>query len=65
MTEPMGNELFLYLVAGRDQLLARVDPRSTARPRQEVKMVLDMERMHAFDLETEEAIYVRQEAQVA
>lgn len=30
-----------------------------------MKAVLDMERMHAFDPETEEAIYVRQEAQAA
>ncbi len=65
VTEPMGNEVFLYLVSGKDQLLARVDPRTTARPGQEVKAVLDMEKMHAFDPETEEGIYVPQEAQAA
>ena len=31
VTEPMGNEVFLYLAADKDQLLARVDPRTTAR----------------------------------
>lgn len=61
VTEPMGNEVFLYMVAGKGQLLARVDPRPAARPCQEVEAILDMEKMHAFDPETEEAIYVRQE----
>ncbi len=65
VTEPMGNEVFLYLVAGRDQLLARVDPRTAAKPSDEIKVVLDMQKMHAFDPETEEAISAKQEARAA
>ncbi len=55
VTEPMGNETFLHLVAGKT-FLARVDPRTGARPCQEMDVAFDMDRMHAFDPETEEAI---------
>jgi multiple sugar transport system ATP-binding protein len=65
VTELMGNEVFVYLMAGTDQLLARVDPRTAARPGQEATVVLDMQKMHAFDPETEEAIFQRRESLAA
>ena len=52
VTEMMGNETFLHLVAGKT-FLARVDPRTGARPCQEMDVAFDMDRMHAFDPETE------------
>jgi multiple sugar transport system ATP-binding protein len=55
VTEPMGNEVFLHLLAGETKLLARVDPRTDVRADQEVEVVIDMERMHVFDPETREA----------
>ncbi len=61
VTELMGNEVFLYLLTGSDQFLARVDPRTSARPGGEIGVVLDMEKMHAFDPETEEAVLLSRE----
>jgi multiple sugar transport system ATP-binding protein len=61
VTELMGNEVFLYLLLGKDQLLARVDPRSPAHTGEEMQVVLNMDKMHAFDPETEEALFLRRE----
>jgi multiple sugar transport system ATP-binding protein len=56
VTEIMGSEIFLHLVADGKPFLARVDPRTKARPGQEIRVEFDMARMHAFDPETEQAI---------
>lgn len=56
VTEMMGNELFLYLVSGAHQFLARVDPRTKARPGQDVELVFNMANMHAFDPKTGKAV---------
>jgi multiple sugar transport system ATP-binding protein len=56
VTEVMGSEIFLHLVADGKPFLARVDPRTKARPGQEIQVSFDMTRMHAFDSKTEEAI---------
>jgi multiple sugar transport system ATP-binding protein len=56
VTELMGNEVFLHALAGEQKLLARVDPRTGAKPGDEVEVVVDLERMHVFDPETEEAL---------
>ncbi len=54
--ELMGSEVFLHLVADCGPFMARVDPRTRCRPGQEVQVIFDMARMHAFDRETEQAI---------
>ena len=56
VTELMGNELFLHLVSGDQRFLARVDPRTAARPGQDIDIAFDMANMHAFDPETGRAI---------
>ncbi len=56
VTELMGNEVFLHLVVEGSPVLARVDPRTAARPGQQVQVVFDMGRMYAFDPQTERAI---------
>jgi multiple sugar transport system ATP-binding protein len=56
VTELMGNEVFLHLLADGKQFLARVDPRTRARPGKAIQVVLNMDRMHAFDPATEDAI---------
>lgn len=58
VTEMMGNELFVYSVLGKQQLLARVDPRTTAKPGDTVDLILNMSNMYAFDPDTNKAIYV-------
>jgi multiple sugar transport system ATP-binding protein len=52
VVEAMGSELFVYLVNGGKQFLARVDPRSTARPGQDIEVVFNMANMHAFDADS-------------
>jgi multiple sugar transport system ATP-binding protein len=53
ITELMGNEIFLYLTKADETFLARVDPRTDARPGQSMEVAVDMDQMHAFDPESE------------
>jgi multiple sugar transport system ATP-binding protein len=53
VTEMMGNEIFLHMVAGKWEFLARVDSRTRARPGETIELVLNMSKMHAFDTETQ------------
>ncbi len=54
--EPMGNEIFLYVKAAGAELAARVDPRQTAKVGGTLPLVLDMDKAHFFDAETEEVL---------
>ncbi|MEM4780373.1 MAG: ABC transporter ATP-binding protein [Halalkalicoccus sp.] len=69
--EPMGNEVFVYLVTGEgaetsmeieggeatdDQLLMSVDPDTQIDIDEDVSIVLDRSRTHLFDIETGEAL---------
>ncbi|MBM3465664.1 MAG: sn-glycerol-3-phosphate ABC transporter ATP-binding protein UgpC [Armatimonadetes bacterium] len=54
--EPMGAEVYLYLTAGEDALVARVDPHTAVRVGDRMRVVIDMGKMHVFDRETEAAI---------
>ncbi len=54
--EAMGNEVYLHLVAGNRSFLARVDPRSRARPGQHIEVVMNMANMHVFEIDTGQAI---------
>ncbi len=56
VTELMGAEIFLYVNVEGSNLTARVDPTSTARPGDEIDMVLDNTKIHLFDKETEQTI---------
>jgi multiple sugar transport system ATP-binding protein len=56
VTEIMGNEVFLHLLLEGRPLLARVDVRTAARPGVEIDIALDLDRLYAFDAETELAI---------
>jgi multiple sugar transport system ATP-binding protein len=56
VTELMGNEIFLYLVSGKNTFVARVDPRSSLRIGQQATVVFDMDSVHIFDATTEMAI---------
>jgi multiple sugar transport system ATP-binding protein len=53
VTEMMGNEKFLHLIVGSQKLLARVDPRTRARAGQDFDLVIDIDRLHLFDADTE------------
>ena len=56
VTELMGNEIFLYLVSGKNTFVSRVDPRSNLRVGQQAEVAFDMDSFHIFDAATEEAI---------
>lgn len=49
VTELMGNEIFLYLVSGKDNFTARVDPRTRFAIGDKVQMVVNMDNFHIFD----------------
>ncbi len=56
VTELMGNEVFVYLLTGTKQFVARVDPRTKAHVGGALDAVVNMDRMHIFDRATEIAI---------
>jgi multiple sugar transport system ATP-binding protein len=49
VTELMGNEIFLYMVSGANNFVARVDPRTRFQIGEKVQLVLDMDNFHIFD----------------
>ena len=49
VTELMGNEIFVYAIAGDTQFVARVDPRSRYKVGEEVELTIDMTNFHIFD----------------
>jgi multiple sugar transport system ATP-binding protein len=56
VTELMGNEIFVYLRTGDHSYVARVDPRTRVHMDEDVRVVFNMDNMHIFDRETEQAI---------
>ncbi|MBR3631235.1 MAG: sn-glycerol-3-phosphate ABC transporter ATP-binding protein UgpC [Oscillospiraceae bacterium] len=56
ITEMMGAETFLYLECEGIPITARVSPRTTAHPGDQIKVSLDPNRIHLFDKETEKTI---------
>ena len=56
VTELMGAEIYLYLVAEEQNMIARVSSRSKARAGDVIKVAIDMSRIHLFDKETERYI---------
>ncbi len=49
VTELMGNEIYLYLVSGKHDFVARVDPRTRFTIGEKVQIVFNMENFHIFD----------------
>jgi multiple sugar transport system ATP-binding protein len=56
VTELMGNEVFVYLLIGDEQFIARVDPRTRAHIGGAFDAAINMDRMHIFDRDTGIAI---------
>ena len=54
--EMLGAEVFLYFSIDQFDLTVRVNPRTTARPGDTIKLALDLSKIHIFDKETEQAI---------
>ena len=56
VTEQLGNEQFVYLTKGNGRFMARVDPRTDARPGAKLSLVFDTDHIYAFDAVTGLAI---------
>ncbi len=56
VTEPLGSEVYLYMLAGDESFIARVDPRTTAAVGQDFALMIDMSHMALFDRSTQEVI---------
>jgi len=56
VTEMMGAEVFLYLLVEGVNVTARVNPRTTARRGDTIKVAFDANKIHLFDKETERTI---------
>ena len=56
VVEPMGAEKYLYLSTGKNRLIARVEPQNSAKPQQDIDIVVNMDKIHIFDTESEKAI---------
>jgi len=55
--ELLGAEVFLYFTVDENlEITARVNPRTTARPDDTLKIAFDMNKLHVFDKETEKVI---------
>lgn len=54
--EPMGSEVYAYIESSGKEFIGRLDPRTSARTGQPVEIVLNMDKMHLFDRETEKAL---------
>ncbi len=56
VTELMGAETYLYLNCEGNPVTARVNPTSTAKTGDRIKIALDVAKIHLFDKETEKTI---------
>jgi multiple sugar transport system ATP-binding protein len=56
VTELMGNEIFMHMLSGKNTFVARIDPRSNLRVGEKAPVAFDMDSIHIFDAETEQAI---------
>jgi multiple sugar transport system ATP-binding protein len=54
--EPMGNEIFVYVRSGGQELVARIAPRRLPAVDETVRLILDVDRMHFFDAESGDAL---------
>jgi len=56
VTELLGAEVYLYMTAANQEVTARVNPRTTAKANDKIKIAADPNKIHVFDKETEQVI---------
>jgi multiple sugar transport system ATP-binding protein len=54
--EPIGNEIYLDVKAGRESLIASVDPKTKVIPHEEILLQANLENIHLFNVEDEKAL---------
>lgn len=62
VVEPMGSEVYLYLLSGQNTIVSRVDSRTEVKPGDTLEVAFNMDKMHAFDPETQESALHRAKA---
>jgi len=55
--EPLGSEVEMYLKAGETTLIAMIDSASAAKIGDTIEVVLNMDKTHLFDKDTEQALF--------
>jgi multiple sugar transport system ATP-binding protein len=55
--EPLGSEINLYLLSGKQSYVAVVDPRSKARPGKSIDVTMNLDHLHVFDKANELAVF--------
>jgi len=65
VVEPMGSEVYLYLLHGKDSIVSRVDDRTEVQPNYIVDLAFNMDKMHAFDPETTLSVIDKSKVKVA
>ncbi|MEO8287989.1 MAG: sn-glycerol-3-phosphate ABC transporter ATP-binding protein UgpC [Chloroflexota bacterium] len=56
VVEPMGSEVYLYLLMGQTSFVSRVDARTEVQPNYILETAFNMDNMHAFDPETQQSL---------
>jgi multiple sugar transport system ATP-binding protein len=56
VVEPLGSEILLDVKAGANSMVARVDPTVRVKVHEKIRLALNPDRLHFFDLKTEGAI---------
>jgi multiple sugar transport system ATP-binding protein len=56
VVEPLGSEMFVYILAGNHEFTARMDAHQSIVPGQNLNVVFDTNKIHAFDKQTEQAL---------
>ncbi|HTU02173.1 MAG TPA: TOBE domain-containing protein, partial [Candidatus Sulfotelmatobacter sp.] len=56
VVEPIGHEIYLDVTAGGTEIVARVSPDTPVKMGQTIKLAASVDKLHAFDPQTEKAI---------
>jgi multiple sugar transport system ATP-binding protein len=56
VVEPIGHEIYLDVKVGQGEIVARVSPDTPVKVGQTLKLAAVIEKLHAFDTQTEKAI---------
>jgi multiple sugar transport system ATP-binding protein len=56
VVEPMGSEIYLYVIVAKTDLVVRVPAYVHAEPHQPMELVVNLNRLHLFDKDTERSI---------
>jgi multiple sugar transport system ATP-binding protein len=56
VTELMGSCIYLYVVAEEQNLIANVNAHSTSAVDTDIKIAIDVNRLHIFDKDTEKCV---------